>query len=117
MGTDFHCFVERVNDGKMLPEEFSFVGAPDKGDWGLLRGYYDLGIQEAREYAAMTEVENRHFQEYWSERLKELSTKKIINFLYGWRNYDLFAILAGVRNGSGFGGCDTGDPVVPIAED
>lgn len=26
-----------------------------------------------------------------------------------WRNYDLFAILANVRNGFGFGGCDTGD--------
>lgn len=31
------------------------------------------------------------------------------------RNYDAFAILAGVRNGSGFAGVDTGDGFVPIA--
>lgn len=35
---------------------------------------------------------------------------------YHDRNYDLFAILAGVRNGRGFAGCDTGDGFVPISE-
>lgn len=35
--------------------------------------------------------------------------------LYVGRNYSLFAILADVRNGVGFAGCDTGDPFVPIA--
>jgi hypothetical protein len=34
---------------------------------------------------------------------------------YDGRNYDLFAILANVRNGYGFAGCDTGDGFVPIA--
>lgn len=37
----------------------------------------------------------------------------------GWyndRNYCVFAMLAGVRNGRGFAGVDTGDPIVPIAE-
>lgn len=32
------------------------------------------------------------------------------------RNYNLFAMLAGVRNGTGFAGCDTGDGFVPLAE-
>jgi len=32
------------------------------------------------------------------------------------RNYWTFAILAGVRNGQGFAGCDLGDSVQPIAE-
>lgn len=32
------------------------------------------------------------------------------------RNYDVFAILANVRNGYGFAGCDTGDGFVPIDE-
>lgn len=31
------------------------------------------------------------------------------------RNYIEFAILANVRNGRGFAGCDTGDPVKPIS--
>lgn len=35
--------------------------------------------------------------------------------LYVGRNYDLFAILADVRNGSGFAGCDTGDGYEPIS--
>jgi hypothetical protein len=37
----------------------------------------------------------------------------------GWyadRNYNVFAMLAGVRNGRGFAGSDIGDPVVPVAE-
>lgn len=34
----------------------------------------------------------------------------------GGRHYNLFAHLAGVRNGSGFAGCDTGDAVTPIQE-
>lgn len=33
---------------------------------------------------------------------------------YNNRNYDLFAILANVRNGSGFAGVDTGDGFKPI---
>lgn len=35
--------------------------------------------------------------------------------LYSGRNYDLFAILANVRNGHGFAGVDTGDGFNPIA--
>lgn len=35
---------------------------------------------------------------------------------YHQRNYDVFAMLANVRNGSGFAGCDTGDGFVPISE-
>lgn len=32
------------------------------------------------------------------------------------RHYQLFAVLAGVRNGYGFAGCPTGEAVKPIAE-
>ena len=35
---------------------------------------------------------------------------------YDGRNYDLFALLANVRNGRGFAGCDTGDTIIPIAK-
>lgn len=38
------------------------------------------------------------------------------NRLYSDRNYDLFAILANVRNGHGFAGVDTGDGFIPISE-
>lgn len=36
-------------------------------------------------------------------------------YAYNNRNYDLFAILANVRNGRGFAGCKTGDGFVPIS--
>jgi len=36
--------------------------------------------------------------------------------IYTGRNYRLFGMLAGVRNGVGVAGADMGDPVVPIAE-
>jgi len=36
--------------------------------------------------------------------------------LYDGRNYQLFSILADVRNGIGFGGCDTGDRLNPISD-
>jgi hypothetical protein len=32
------------------------------------------------------------------------------------RNYRVFAMLAGVRNGYGFAGCNTHEPLVPISE-
>jgi hypothetical protein len=35
---------------------------------------------------------------------------------YSGRNYDLFAILANVRNGHGFAGCDTGNGFIPISD-
>ena len=35
---------------------------------------------------------------------------------YYYRNYNLFAILAGVRNGTGFGGCRIGEKFNPISE-
>ncbi len=38
------------------------------------------------------------------------------NRIYSGRNYNLFAILANVRNGYGFAGCDTGDGFVPISD-
>jgi len=38
------------------------------------------------------------------------------NRFYVDRNYDLFAILADVRNGYGFAGIDTGDGFIPIAD-
>ena len=34
---------------------------------------------------------------------------------YGDRNYNLFAILANVRNGTAFAGCKTGEGFNPIS--
>lgn len=49
----------------------------------------------------------------------ETVQKDIVEYedrFYAGRNYDLFAILANVRNGYGFAGTDTGDGFIPISE-
>jgi len=40
----------------------------------------------------------------------------VLSTYEGGRHYQLFAVLAGVRNGVGFVGTRLGDPVVPISE-
>ena len=49
---------------------------------------------------------------------EEGEKRKSVNYdkrFYTGRNYDLFAILADVRNGHGVAGCGTGDGFVPIS--
>ena len=41
---------------------------------------------------------------------------KADNIANEWRSYDTFAVLANVRNGYGFAGCDTGEGWEPIDE-
>ena len=52
----------------------------------------------------------------WHEKYPEDEPKESVDHIYGDRNYDIFAILANVRHGSGFAGVDTGDGFNPIAE-
>ena len=53
----------------------------------------------------------------WSDDEYEPGRKQVAygDRFYTGRNYDLFAIFADVRNGSGFAGVKTGDGFVPIA--
>lgn len=49
----------------------------------------------------------------------EYTGKQVVAYgdqIFKDRNYALFSILAGVRNGYGFAGTDTGDEVTPISE-
>ena len=48
----------------------------------------------------------------WS---KKWAAKRVLVTWFDSRNYDAFAILANVRNGRGFAGCDTGSGFRPIA--
>lgn len=85
MGCDIHLFVEVKKDGKWC--------------------YHP--VQET----CLTE-------EFWDEEKKEPMTdydKLFAHPLYVGRNYDLFAILANVRNGRGFAGVVTGDGFKVIA--
>jgi len=89
-GTDIHLYVERqLEDGSWTPIEppEEFV-LWGEGRENLLKWIKDYG-----------EGEN--------------------SLIYQWdldRNYNLFGILANVRNGFGFAGTDTGDGFVPISD-
>lgn len=58
------------------------------------------------------------FKNAWYDENRESSSynRQMTNEPYNGRNYDLFAILADVRNGSGFAGCKTSDGFKPIAK-
>lgn len=56
--------------------------------------------------------------DYYDPESKYFSTEEYKNgdSVLDARNYNEFAILADVRNGSGFAGCDTGEAIKPISE-
>lgn len=61
------------------------------------------------------EISRRHLPPktcYWCKGEKKRSEE-----FYEGRSYDLFAILANVRNGRGFAGCKTGEGFVPMTDD
>lgn len=95
MGTDIHCWVEKRIEGKwhLVP--------PMKGEPG-----YNMWADEALEEA---KARGDSGSENWGrERLLDLDLG---------RCYSLFGMLADVRNGSGFAGCDLGDGFKPILSD
>lgn len=97
MGTDIHMTVEvRVptyryegDDGDERQVEWQRVSYPFRDD-------YWYGV-------SMAEPDNKTARQYAYSMLHP----------YGGRNYVLFGVLGNVRNGSGFAGIDTGDPVTP----
>lgn len=58
---------------------------------------------------------NKYHEKYPEDNEPEMCIEWEDRF-YSGRNYNLFAILAGVRNGRGFAGCKTGEGFVPISE-
>lgn len=92
MGCDIHMFAEKI-DGR--------TGKWRKVGYVFPYPYYNAD-QETKKYV------EEDGEIYWSN-------KKKTDEPYHSRNYDLFAMLANVRNGYGFAGCDTGNGFIPIA--
>ena len=86
MGTDIHLFVETRAD----------IGSP----WELA---------SVKTPCSWCDDEDEREGSCW----KCQGTKLKAGF--SDRNYDLFGMLADVRNGRGFAGCDTGDGFIPIS--
>jgi hypothetical protein len=102
MGTDIHLFVEKQQpDGSwhvLVPPSRDLVKYPRTPD--------------ARGYVSPFWGPGECF--YEREAADEGSPGYALQW-YRNRCYDTFAILADVRNGKGFAGCDTGDGFAPIA--
>lgn len=94
MGCDIHIWAEvkRSYPNKLVAQEWKAVGKVFKN-----------------EYFTADEPTTMYEDGY-------TFNEKLIDKPYDGRNYDLFAILADVRNGEGFAGIDTGDGFNPIAE-
>ncbi|EJW19182.1 hypothetical protein M5X00_17335 [Paenibacillus alvei] len=81
MGCDIHLFVERKGDD---------------GLWRAVMGVNEPKIEELRSYI-QKDKERGVTTVYWETRLQE-EEAGTFNFLHDGRNYNLFSILAGVRN-------------------
>jgi hypothetical protein len=101
MGCDIHLYVEKR--AKKGTDEYD-----DPDIWEHVPG---CKWYESAEHCAEAVESYRKRGEEPSER--HLNPSPLPCFDPG-RNYDLFAMLANVRNGYGFAGCDTGDGFVPI---
>lgn len=87
MGCDIHCWAE--------------VRQPD-GTWKKVGKIFKDSYYRPDE---PSEVDEDGYE--WNAQLTDHP--------YDGRNYALFSMLADVRNGVGFAGCDTGDGYLPIA--
>lgn len=98
MGCDIHIYTEVKKEGK-----WGAIQVPN--GW---KKYLEGCLERAKA------ENNQDNIEYYTKRIYE-EPDKVYEGIYSGRNYDLFAILANVRNGYGFAGCDTGDGFKPIS--
>ncbi len=104
MGCDIHFYVEkRQEDGSwklLYPENIS-----------VCRDDYDDEVWENEIEPNLPEsvIVHKDYKEWSAARGDDYYDKLFANALYVGRNYNLFSILANVRNGYGFAGIDTGD--------
>lgn len=87
MGCDIHCYAEKKENGKWVKVVKAF---PNR--------YYDPSKEN--------KIDDDGYE--WNPEFKDEP--------YSGRNYDLFGILADVRNGRGFAGIQTGEGFNPICD-
>lgn len=104
MGADIHLWVEKNTNGKW--DTTKGMNVSDL-NWYQSMLVENKGKGEASQYNHLSE-------EYLLERVEE-AKKPVDDWLYSGRNYNLFAILANVRNGRGFAGIKIGEGYNPIS--
>lgn len=113
MGCDIHLYVEVRDEHGIWRaadtwKKDPYVAEDIKYNIKELEG--ELEVPGADKPAILAEIEK--------ERQRLENPPKYVHWddsFYSGRNYNLFSILADVRNGRGFAGCDTGDGFIPIA--
>ena len=101
MGCDIHMWAE-IKKKPNNPEA--------KPEWRTVaREFKSKYYREDETATYITYGEGKEFGSYEDNEI-------LTDHPYEGRNYNVFAILANVRNGRGFAGVDTGDGFVPIAE-
>lgn len=105
MGADIHLWTEKKEDGK-----WNIVENIDIHDLS----WYQEMLDENREKGETSRW--KHMSEDYLLKSIEAAKKPREQWLYSGRNYNLFSILANVRNGRGFAGVKTGEGFNPISE-
>lgn len=131
MGCDIHMFCEVRKDGKWRPFTAAERAAALPESWFV--GHCRKQLEEAKAKGLDGEAIAR-FEKNYRDALHEWNTgqerdydaEKGADGEIPWknstcevevdRNYDLFAMLADVRNGRGFAGIETGEGFLPICD-
>lgn len=144
MGCDIHLFVEKRNKVTGMwevvkgpnphIEMFKRIAKrrEEDGDLQEARSFFqrakelETGEKLNKEllllelqYPILEREQNSYLeQEYQSDKEStyKYESPEVLGWLYDNRDYDVFAILADVRNGRGFAGIKTGEGFVPISE-
>lgn len=125
MGTDIHMIVEAKDDEgnwKLVPDPivecWACNGTAIDTSRGGAKCYYcdvERRISDCHRWMTDPEESKWYLKKELDECNRIIEEKGtgggcIVGEWYGDRHYDVFAILANVRNGSGFAGVDTGNP-------
>jgi len=126
MGTDIHLSAEVARyDGNGNQIGWDHLPGPVVQCWSckdhrpgflIVRGGVDVGCEVACRSCTTTgaDCEDEWDRNYFASRYVEPG--KTRDHWYSDRNYMVFAMLAGVRNGTGFAGTPTHSPIVPVSD-
>jgi len=104
MGCDIHIMVESKIDGQWFVKS---------GVNESMLNHYEEMLEDVK---INPDGNHGHLtKEYIEGCIAEESKVVYQDWIYDGRNYDLFAILADVRNGRGFAGAKTGEGFIPIS--
>lgn len=113
MGCDIHLYVETLQDGQWKPYKGEWPN-PDydpADEWGAKQKPILSQYRSPYSFEPDTPI-----NEFSTETALSEEVTYVYPSFYNGRNYDLFSILADVRNGYGFAGVPTGSHINPISD-